>query len=152
MRAAALLLVAALAACGVTTTAGGGISYPVGPSLAEFHVRERCGAQDASCHERAQELVSVILGELGAPVVDAAMQAPDDAPPDGRLTIIFDAQPPFEWQAADGASGTAERVVLDLTGAARGAESYAVVGPGLAYEVDSEQAEDLLFALFVLTD
>ena len=42
--------------------------------------------------------------------------------------------------------------MLDLTGAVRGGQSYAVVGPGLAYEVDAQPAEDLLFALFVLTD
>lgn len=152
MRAAALLFAAVLVGCGVTSTAGGAITYPAGPSLAEFHVRDRCGAQDQSCHERAQDMVRVILGELGAPVLDAQVQALDDAPPEGSLAITFDAQPPFEWQAADGASGTSERVVFDLTGAARGAESYAVVGPGLAYEVDAERAADLLFALFVLTD
>ena len=96
MRAAALvgvLLVALLAGCGVTTMAGGGISYPVGPSLAEFAVRERCGGQDESCHDRAQSLVAGILGDLGLPVADPALEAPNDPPPEGRLTIVFDAQP-----------------------------------------------------------
>ncbi len=154
MRVAALLavpFVAILAGCGVTTMAGGGISYPIGPSLAEFHVRERCGAQDQSCHDRAESVVAGLLRELGEPVAERGMQAPDDAPPQGRLTIIFDGQPPFEW-TAQGASGSAERVVVDVTGAVRGGQSYAVVGDGLAYEVDAEQAQDLLFALFVLTD
>ena len=151
MRAAALLLVAVVAGCGVTSMAGGGISYPAGPSLDEFHVRERCGGQDQSCHDRAQSLAAGLLRELGAPVADPAVEAPNDPPPEGRLTIVFDAQPPFEWTAQE-ASGSAERVMLDLTGAVRGGQSYAVVGPGLAYEVDAQQAEDLLFALFVLTD
>lgn len=152
MRAAALLLVAALTGCGATEMAAEAIAYPVGPSLAQFGVRERCAGQDQSCQERAQEMVGQILGGLGTPVADPSMQAPDDPPPEGRLLITFDSQPPFEWEAADGASGTAERVVIDVTGALRGGQSYAVVGPGLAYEVDAQQAEDLLFSLFVLTD
>lgn len=148
---AALPLVAALAGCGVTSMSTGGISYPVGPSLAEFQVRERCGGQDQSCQDRAQAVLDGILGELGAPVDDPALQAPNDPPTEGRLAIIFDSDPAFEW-TAEGASGSAERVVVDVTGALRGGQSYAVVGDGLAYEVDAEQAQDLLFALFVLTD
>jgi len=151
VRAAALVAVLFLAGCGVTSTSMGGISYPAGPSLAEFNVRERCGAQDASCQERAQTVLDEIVGGLGAPVDDQAMDAPNDPPAEGRLLITFDSEPQFEW-TAQGASGGAERVVVDVTGALRGGQSYAVVGPGLAYEVDAQQAEDLLFALFVLTD
>ncbi|MGZ8476293.1 MAG: hypothetical protein ACXWWQ_08780 [Candidatus Limnocylindria bacterium] len=151
MRGAALVAVLLLVGCGVTSTSSSGISYPVGPSLAELHVRERCGAQDGSCHDRAQAALDEIVGELGAPVDDPSVQSPDDPPAEGRLLITYDSDPPFAW-TAEGASGTADRVVVDVTGALRGGQSYAVVGPGLAYEVDAAQAEDLLFALFVLTD
>ena len=150
MRGAAIAVLL-LVGCGVTGTSTGGISYPAGPSLAEFHVRERCGRQDSSCQDRAQTVLDGILTELGPPVDDPAIQAPNDPPAEGRLLITFDSQPPFEW-AAEAASGSGELVVLDVTGALRGGQSYAVVGPGVAYEVDAQQAEDLLFALFVLTD
>ena len=152
MKAAALLLVAVLAGCGVTTTAGGAISYPVGPSLAEFGLRERCAGRDQSCQDRAQVMLGGILAELGPPAVDPAMRAPDDPPPEGRLLIIFDAEPPFEWQTVDGVSGTAERVVIDLTGVVDGSQSYAVIGPGEAYAIDAGQAAALLDALFVRVD
>ena len=149
MRGAALVAGLLLAGCGVASMEG--IGYPAGPSLAEFHVRERCGAQDSSCHDRAQAVLDGILGELGTPVDDPAVEAPDDPPTEGRLLVTFDSEPPFEW-TAEGASGSAERVVVDVTGALRGGQSYAVVGPALAYAVDAQGAEDLLFALFVLTD
>ncbi|MEP7082505.1 MAG: hypothetical protein ABI841_05965 [Chloroflexota bacterium] len=151
MRGAALIAVLFLVGCGVTSTSSSGISYPVGPSLAKLHVRERCGAQDESCHERAQAVLDGVVGGLGAPVDDPAVGAPNDPPSEGRLLITFDSEPPFAW-TAEGASGSAERVVVDVTGALRGGQSYAVVGDGLAYEVDAQQATDLLFALFVLTD
>jgi hypothetical protein len=152
VRAAALVAALVLAGCGITSTSSGGIAYPAGPSLAEFHVRERCGAQDDSCHERARTVLDEILTALGGPADDPVVQSPDEPPAQGRLTIVFDSQPAFEFQAPDGEQRSSERVVVDVTGALRGGESYAVVGDGLAYQVHPEQAEDLLFALFVLTD
>ena len=61
MRAAALVAVLLLAGCWVTSTSTGGMGYPAGPSLAEFHVRERCGVQDSSCQERAQAVFDDIV-------------------------------------------------------------------------------------------
>lgn len=148
----AALVVAVLAGCGATSTSTSSISYPAGPSLAEFRVRERCEGEDLSCQDRARTTVEGILGTLGGPADNPALRAPNDPPPPGRLLITFDAQPPFEFRTFDGEFRSTERIVVDVTAALRGGQSYAVIGPGLAYEIDAEQAEELLFSLFVLTD
>lgn len=152
-RVLAATLAAMLTACGATTTmSGGGIAYPVGPSLAELGLAERCGGPDLSCGERAQAMLDGILGDLGASVADPAVSGPQAAPPEGRLTITVDRDPPFEWSAEGGASGTAARVVLDLTGVVDGSDSYVVVGTGQALTIDPEQAAALVEALFVQRD
>lgn len=151
-RVLAAALAAMLTACAATTVGGGGIAYPVGPSLAELGLAERCGGPDLSCGERAQAMLDGILGDLGASLADPAVSGPQAAPPEGRLTITVDRDPPFEWSAEGGASGTAARVVLDLTGVVDGSDSYAVVGTGQALTIDPEQAAALVEALFVQRD
>ena len=148
----AALLLAGLAGCGVASTSTSSISYPAGPSLAEFRVRERCAEQDPSCQDRARTVLKGILGTLGGPADNPALRSPNDPPPPGRLLITFDAQPPFGFRTFDGEIRSTERVVVDVTAAMRGGPAYAVSGHDLAYEIDAEQAEELLFSLFVLTD
>ena len=144
-----LVTAAMLCGCWVTSVSSGGMSMPSGPTLAEFGVAERCGRQDPSCWEAAQQLVERILANLGEAIDDPPMDGPDAVPPVDRLIISFDSDPPFRWRSAIGGDGETTRAHVDLTDALDGGVAYAVVGDGLAFVVDAELTRRLIDTLFV---
>lgn len=144
-----LALAAMLCGCGVGSVSAGGMSMPAGPTLREFGVTERCGRQDPSCSDAAQQLVAPILANLGEAIDDPPMQGPDAVPPEDRLIISFDSDPPFPWRSVVGGDGETTRAHVDVTDALDGGVAYAVVGDGLAFVVDAGLARRLIDTLFV---
>lgn len=149
-RASALGLVLLLSAClPFTSTSSSGLGHPVGPTLNQFGLRERCPPREASCSDRAFSVARTTFASLGEPY-----EGPRDIaqPPAPRFTIDFDHDPPFDWRAADGSGGSAGRISVDVTSFLRDdGPAFAVIGgmgDGPAYVVPDELARQLLDALF----
>lgn len=148
----AVLFAILLAGCGITSTSSSGIGHPVGPSLDEFGVRQRCAGEDSTCNDRALEIIRGLLGGLGPRVENPDAQGPMEGQPDGLLIVSASSDPPFEFLVADGTAGTTADVVVDLTPSIDGdGEPYVVMDAG-AFEIDPAAAAALLDALFVPLD
>jgi hypothetical protein len=143
-----VLLVALIAlmttACLVTGTSSGGISYPSGPSLAQFGLRDRC-PQGGDCTQHATDAVKAALTQLGAIVEDPPVTTTGVAPLPDRLLIDVDSDPPFSWRAENGAEGESVAVRVDLTDAI----AYVVVAPDTAFRLRDEDAAAIRDALFI---
>ena len=151
-RAAAALLAVLLAGCGIASTSSSGLGYPAGPSLEAFGLRERCGAEDSSCNERALDIIRELLRGLGPRAENPVAQGPMEGQPEGLLVVTASSDPQFGFRATDSSEGTTAEVVVDLTPSLDGDGSpYVVMEPG-AFEIDPEGANALLDALFVPID
>ena len=149
---AAVVLVGVLAGCWVTGTSSSGLGYPAGPGLDEFDLRQRCGDQDASCSDRALEIIRQLLEDLGPRIEDPAAQPPMEGQPEGLLVITASSDPPFDFRAADGTAGATLDVSADLTPSLSGEGAPYVVMDAGAFEIDPDGATALLDALFVPVD
>jgi hypothetical protein len=145
-RVVALLVVVALSASGclVTSTSSSGMGYPAGPSLEQFGVRERC-PQGGDCIDRATDAVEAALGRLEEQIDATLITTTDGPPPDDRLYVDVDRDPPMEWRLLNGMEGTSQGVMVDLTDD----DPYVVVAPGLAFRLSAEDAAAIRDALFV---
>jgi len=137
------LCVVAIAGCGVSGSSSGGMSYPAGPSLAQFGVRERC-PQGGDCSDQAMEAIRVALSRLGPEMQNAPITSNGgDAPPEDRLYVEITNDPMLEWRAT-GAEGSSAAFRIDLTDS----DEYIVVAPRLAFglaDVDAAAIRDALF-------
>ncbi len=141
-----ILLLSGCLSAGSTTSSG--LGHPVGPTLTEFGLRERCPPMEDSCSEHAFSVARTIFASLG----DAHDRQGDVAQPaEPRFTIDFDHDPPFDWRATD-SGGTTGRIAVDVTSFLRGdGPAFAVIGgtgEGPAYLVPDELARQLVDALF----
>jgi hypothetical protein len=136
--------VVVVAGCGVSGSSSGGMSYPAGPSLAQFGVRERC-PQGGECSDRAMEAIRVALSRLGPEIQDAPITSNGgDGPPADRLYVEITNDPMLEWRAT-GAEGNSSAFRIDLTDS----DEYIVVAPRLAFRLADVDAAAIRDALFV---
>jgi hypothetical protein len=150
--AAAIALAALLAGCGITSVSSSGIGHPVGPSLEELGLRQRCSGEDTTCNDRALEIIRELMRRLGPRAESPEAHPPRDGQPDGLLLVTASSDPPFDFRAVDSAEGTTAEVVVDLTPSLTGGgNAYVVMEPG-AFEIGPEGAGALLDALFVPID
>ena len=147
IRPATLLIIVALttAACSATSTSSTSIGTLAGPSLEQFGLRERCGQGGGDCEERAIEAVRAALGRLGPEVPDPPITNTAGALPPDRLTVSVTSDPMLAWRSATGDEGNGAGIVIDLTDET----AYALVAPGLAFELSDADADAIRDALFV---
>ena len=102
---AAAFCLALVAGCGVTSTSSSGITYPAGPSLEQFGVRERC-PQGGDCSERAMEAIQAALGRLGPEILNTPIRSNGvEAVPEDRLYVEVTIDPMLNWRSKAGAEG-----------------------------------------------
>lgn len=135
--------------CGAVRVASTGVSYPSGPSLEPFGLRERC-PERGDCNDRALEAIAVALSRLGPEVRDAPITSPGGAPaaapvPPGRLYVEITVDPALEWRASTGAGGAGTAFRVDLTDD----NPYVVVAPRYSFRLTEADAAAIRDALFV---
>jgi len=146
---AAAFCLALIAGCGVTGTSSSGLTYPAGPSLEQFGLRERC-PQGGECSDRAMEAFMAALGRLGPEIRDTPITSPGGAPaaapvPEDRLYVEIAVDPMLDWLAATGAGGSGGAFRVDLTDE----DPYVVVAPRFSFRLGEADAAAIRDALFV---
>jgi hypothetical protein len=146
---AAFVSIVVLVGCGVTGSSSSGISYPAGPSLEQFGLRERC-PQGGECGDRAMEAFVAALGRLGPEIRNTPITSPGGAPaaapvPEDRLYVEITVDPMLDWLATTGGGGSGSAFRVDLTDE----NPYVVVAPRYSFRLGEADAAAIRDALFV---
>jgi hypothetical protein len=146
---AATLGLVVVAGCGVTSTTSTGMTYPAGPTLEQFGLRERC-PQGGECSDRAMEAFVAALGRLGPEIRNTPITSPGGAPaaapvPEDRLYVEMTVDPMLDWLATTGPGGSGGAFRVDLTDE----DPYVVVAPRFSFRLNEADAAAIRDALFV---
>ena len=138
-----------LVGCAVTGTSTSSVTYPAGPTLEQFGLRERC-PQGGECSDRAMEAFVAALGRLGPEIRNTPITSPGGAPaaapvPEDRLYVEIAVDPMLDWLAATGAGGSGGAFRVDLTDE----DPYVVVAPRFSFRLGEADAAAIRDALFV---
>jgi hypothetical protein len=141
----AALWIAVVTGCGAISTSSSGMSYPAGPSLEQFGLRERC-AGEGDCDERAMEAIRAALGRLGPEILNTPIRSNGvEAIPEDRLYVEVTIDPMLEWHTSTGAEGGVTAFRVDLTDE----NPYVVVAPRYSFRLSEADAAAIREALFV---
>ena len=142
---AATLCLVVVSGCGVTGTSTSGMSYPAGPTLEQFGLRDRC-PPEAECSERAMEAIQAALGRLGPEILNTPIRSNGVEPiPDDRLYVEVTIDPMLTWRSKTGAEGGVTAFRIDLTDE----NPYVVVAPNYSFRLSEADAAAIRDALFV---
>jgi len=146
---AAAVSLVTLGGCAITGMSSSSISYPAGPSLEQFGLRERC-PDGGECEERAMDAFVAALGRLGTEIRDTPITSPGGAPlaapvPEDRLYVEVTVDPMLDWFNSNGIGGSGSAFRVDLTDE----NPYVVVAPRFSFRLSDEDAAAIRDALFV---
>jgi hypothetical protein len=145
-----------LAGCSLLTTdppATTGVRFPTGDALAGFGVAERCAPTVVACATEVQRQLLDLAANLETPYGGPGVVDPAQPFLPGTLTAVYSGAAAFTWGAADGTSGTATAIAVDLAPLLRESVAYAVLATPdgiIRYALPLGQAFQLLETLYVV--
>jgi hypothetical protein len=138
-----------LVGCAVTGTSTSSVTYPAGPTLEQFGLRELC-PRGGECSDRAMDAFVAALGRLGPEIRNTPITSPGGAPgaapvPDDRLYVEISVDPMLDWVTETGPGGSGGSFRVDLTDQ----NPYVVVAPRYSFRRNEADAAAIRDALFV---
>lgn len=154
LRVALPALLLTLAGCSLLATEPPvtGVRFPTGDALAGLGVRERCLPTDDACVADAQRQLLDLAVNLETPYGGPGVVDPAQPFVGGTLTAAYSGAA-FTWGAADGSSGTATAIAVDLAPLLRESVAYAVLATPdgiIRFALPLGQAYQLLETLYVV--